>query len=66
MTLHRAAPRHGASPWADELEAMGLLEVDYGVAELGNADEPASVAEEYYLGLTDAGRVALRAAAQRS
>jgi hypothetical protein len=62
-TWHAFAPWHGTNPYADELRDEGLLEVHVGMANLHRRDQPAEVAEQYGLSLTEAGRQALADAA---
>lgn len=54
-----SAPWHGVDPWANELDAAGLLEVSVGVAKYRRWDQPIETPQEYWLGLTAEGRQAL-------
>jgi hypothetical protein len=55
------APWHGTSPMAIELEELGLLEVDVGMAQFVAHGAPTPTVDEYYLALTPEGRSALHA-----
>jgi hypothetical protein len=56
---HASAPWHGTNPYADELRIEGLLDVHVGMAKVHRWDQPTETPQEYWLGLTDAGRQAL-------
>lgn len=60
---HASAPWHGTAPYADELRAAGLIDVHLGMAKVRRWDQPAETPQQYWLGLTDAGRQALADAA---
>jgi hypothetical protein len=44
---------------ADELRREGLIEVDVGNATFHRPDQPARAAEQYWMGITEAGKSAL-------
>lgn len=50
------APWHGTSPYAEELRAEGLLEVDGGMAHFRHPDQPSETVTQYRLSVTAAGR----------
>lgn len=52
-------PWHGTAPMAQELVDRGLLNYDVGMASVCPPGEPAPVADNYALSITDAGRAAL-------
>lgn len=56
---HSSPPWHGTSPMADELRREGLIEVDVGNATFHRPDQPARAAEQYWMGITEAGKSAL-------
>jgi hypothetical protein len=56
---HATAPWHGTAPMASELETLGLLEYEVGMAQFHPPGVPTLAADEYWLRITDAGRSAL-------
>jgi hypothetical protein len=60
---HASAPWQGTDPFAAELRTEGLLHVHVGMAKMHQPDQPADLAEQYALSLTDAGRRALEGTA---
>lgn len=57
-----SAPWHGTDPYADQLDALGLLKVHVGMASIHRWDEPAKAASQYGLSVTVAGRQELASA----
>lgn len=51
-----SAPWHGTNPYASELEAADLLEVNVGIATYRQWGAPIESPTQYWLGLTDLGR----------
>ncbi|MGD9959335.1 hypothetical protein [Nocardioides sp.] len=56
---HSSAPWHGTSPMADELRREGLIEVDVGIATFHHPSQPAASVDQYWIGITGEGRIAL-------
>jgi hypothetical protein len=54
--IHASSPWHGTSPMARELESMGLIRRDAGMARYYVPGNPTPTADVYYLGLTADGR----------
>lgn len=55
------APWHGASPWAQDLRRLDLIDADPGIASFHAPGTPAPTQNDYFLGLTQEGRRVLDA-----
>ena len=58
-SCHSSPPWHGTSPMADEPRRLGMIDVEVGMATFHHPSQPSPTADEYWLGLTVAGRAAL-------
>lgn len=60
------APWHGTSPEATQLEDLGLLQVDVGMATFVAPGQPAPTPDSYALSVTEEGRKVLAQGASSS
>ncbi len=62
VAVGSGGPLTGSGPWfglrteIEHLQALGLLEIDPGVASFHRSDDPSPTVDLHFLGLTDRGR----------